>query len=161
MKGVLWILLSVFLKQSFAFIQEHDSLTYTLWKPKLLIYTFMHSISCISLQQGTSLQFFSSSRSCTFVSSWFIKPSSSLMSDPASSTCHNNSILSSIWRSSSNSTFSAAFLSFSTVWLIFPKVVWQPSFMQSPFFFALYFVGIQLASSCTSQLYCSFCWRYL
>ena len=41
MQVVPWIILSIFMKQGSAFLQEHDYLKYQLWKTKLLIATFV------------------------------------------------------------------------------------------------------------------------
>ena len=79
----------------------------------ILISTFMQYIYCIAFQHMLHLDaYFIQDPELFF--SWFIKPSLSLMSAPASSTFRTKSILSSIW----SSTFLADFLSFSMVWLI-------------------------------------------
>ena len=59
--------------------------------------------------------------------------------------------------SSSNSIFSASFLSFSMVWLLSSKLFWKSYFIR----LAPYCFGVQLASSCTSLRSCSFCSGYI
>ena len=101
------------------------------------------------------------SSSCTFVASWFIKLNFYFMSALTLSTCCTNYIIRSIWRSSSNSTFSADFLIFSMVLLLSSKLVWKPYLCSLRTFLAPYFIRIKLASYWTSQLYCSFYWVYI
>ena len=85
---------------------------------KLLICTLFQSTYFIDLRQCVSLQCLSYSRSCTFISIWFVKPYLSVVHSPASPTCRTNSILRPMWRSYSNCTFPDAFLSFSMICLI-------------------------------------------
>ena len=149
MQVVPWIVLPVFLKQCSAFIQEHDSLPSKIWQlsssyppscsPYLaFFFATFYSIICLS-----------SSRPYNFVSSKFIKPSLSLMSVLVLSTLHTNYILSSIWWSN--------FLDISQLFNdmdAFIQVSLATIFMR----LVPYFVGIQLASSCASQISCSFHW---
>ena len=81
-------------------------------KTKLLISTFMIPIYFNVFQPQYSLWFLSSSRSCTLISSLFIKLYLSSMSALSSSTCLTNYIISSMWRQSSKSAFSACFSDF-------------------------------------------------
>ena len=122
----------------------------------LLISALMKSIFCTALPYYASLWCFSYSRSSTFVPSWFIKLSLSLMSAPALSTCCNKSIIMPMLCSFSELTFSSAFLSFSMVWLLSSKLVWKPYFMQYPYISWPCFFGINLYSSCTYQPSCYF-----
>ena len=123
------------------------------------LYPYPHAIYLLHFfATEASLQCFSFSRSCTFVSRWFNKLSFSLIIYLSLLACHTNSMLRSMWRAFINFTFSDDFISFLIVWMISFKVVSKPSLWSHCTFLSRYFVGIQLDSSCTSQLSCSFNW---
>ena len=137
-----WTVLSVFLDQGYTFIHENDYLLYQLWQLSFSSLPSWNPYIALLWNSGFTLMFLFFNI-LHFFSSWFIELYFSLMSYPSLSTCHTNYIISSMWRSYSNSTFSAVSLGYSVVWLISSKLFFQTVFYEVSIIFLPYiFLGL-------------------